>query len=57
MEQLELIHLDIREPVMPTSAGGARYWLTFIDDFTRGMWIYFINKKSESLQKLQKFIT
>ena len=41
---------------MPTSAGGARYWLTFTDDFTRETWIYFMKEKSESLQKLQKFV-
>ena len=41
---------------MPTSAGGARYWLTFSADFTSGTWIYFMKEKSESLQKLQDFV-
>ena len=57
MECLELIHFDVREQVTPTSAGEARYWLTFTNDFTQGTWIYFIIEKSEFLQKLQEFIT
>ena len=57
MEYLELIHSEVGEPVMLTSAGGARYWLTFTNDFTQGTWIYFIKEKSKSIQKLQEFVT
>ena len=56
-ECLELIHLDVGGPVTPPSAGRARYWLTFTDDYTQKTWIYFMKKKSKALQKLQKFTT
>ena len=56
-ERLKLIHLDVEEPVTPSSARGARYWLTFTDDYTRGTWIYFMKKKSKALQKFQEFTT
>ena len=57
MERLELIHSDVGGPVTLTSARGARYWLTFTDDFTQGTWIYFMKEKSKSLQKLQESVT
>ena len=57
MEHLEFIHSDVGGPVTPTSAGGARYRLTFTNDFTQETWIYFMKEKSESLQKLQEFVT
>ena len=30
---------------------GSRYILTFIDDFSRYTWVFFIKKKSEFLEK------
>ena len=33
-ECFELIHLNVGRPVNPPSAGGARYWLTFTDNYT-----------------------
>ena len=56
MKQLKLIHSDVGGPVTPTSAGGARYWLTFTNDFTHRTWIYFMKEKYESLHKLQEFV-
>jgi transposase InsO family protein len=32
-----------------TSIGGSTYFLTFIDDFSRNTWIYFLNNKSDAL--------
>ena len=32
---LELIHIDTCGPFTPTVLGGYRYFITFIDDFTR----------------------
>ena len=34
-----------------TSMNGSRYILTFIDDFSRYTWVFFIKKKSEVLEK------
>ena len=44
---LGLIHSDIRNPMPITSMNGSRYVLTFIDDFSRYKWVFFIKKKSE----------
>jgi len=32
---LEIVHSDVCGPMKTTSMGGARYFLTFIDDFSR----------------------
>ena len=36
---LELIHTDICGPITSTSMGGYRYFITFIDDYSRFGWI------------------
>lgn len=38
-EKLELIHSYVCEPIMPASNGGSSYFITFIDDFSRKIWI------------------
>ena len=49
---LGLIHSDISGPMPTTSMNGSRYVLTFIDDFSRYTWVFFIKiKKSKVLEK------
>jgi len=38
-----------------SSVGGAKYFLTFIDDHLRKIYIYFLNNKSEVLKKFKSF--
>ena len=44
---LELIHSDVCGPMSSTSLSGFDYYITFIDDFSRKTWIYFLKAKSE----------
>ena len=37
------------------SIGGSFYFLTFIDDFSRKTWIYFLRHKSETFSKFKEF--
>ncbi|XP_043692937.1 uncharacterized protein LOC122643378 [Telopea speciosissima] len=46
---LELIHTDISGPFPIPSVGDQRYFITFIDDFSRYGYLYLISKKSNSL--------
>ena len=39
---LDLIHTDVWGPSPVASIGGARYYVTFIDDFSRRFWVYFL---------------
>jgi hypothetical protein len=55
MTLLELIHSDIFGPVKQISLGGMRYMVTFIDDFSRYVWVYFMEEKSETFLKFKEF--
>lgn len=37
------------------SSGHNRYFLTFIDDYSRKTWVYFLKRKSEVFNKFKKF--
>ena len=44
---LQLIHTDLWGPSPVKSRNGFSYYITFIDQFTRFSWIYFLKAKSE----------
>lgn len=52
---LELIHSDLMGPFPHLSINKARYVLTFLDDFTRYTWVYFLRQKSEVFEHLKDF--
>ncbi|XP_021746663.1 uncharacterized protein LOC110712507 [Chenopodium quinoa] len=43
----ELIHCDLWGPYKTPSTCGAHYFLTIVDDFSRGVWVYLLNDKTE----------
>ncbi|GJV61682.1 putative RNA-directed DNA polymerase [Tanacetum coccineum] len=51
---LELIHTDICGP-FPSGIGGHKSFITFIDDYSRYMYLFLINEKSESLEMFKTF--
>jgi transposase InsO family protein len=51
---LERIHSDLHQlPVFTSSS--FRYWLLFIDDYSRYFWIYLLRKKSETFDAFTQF--
>ena len=57
--KLDLIHSNVWGTTQNVSLGGSRYFISFIDDYTRHMWIYLIEKKSEvfdCFQDLKSFV-
>ncbi|KAL4353579.1 hypothetical protein GQ457_06G019510 [Hibiscus cannabinus] len=52
---LELIHADLCGPMQTESLGGSHYFLLFTDDYSRMSWVYFLENKSETFEKFQKF--
>ncbi|KAE8665844.1 Retrovirus-related Pol polyprotein from transposon TNT 1-94 [Hibiscus syriacus] len=51
---LELVHFDVwQAPV--TSIGGAKYFVSFIDDYSRRCWVYPIKKKSDVFSTFKNF--
>nr|CAD1833005.1 unnamed protein product [Ananas comosus var. bracteatus] len=44
---LDYIHSDLWGPAPVPSKGGAKYMLTFIDDYSRKVWTFFLLQKSD----------
>ena len=47
VEPFALVHSDIWGPSRTTSLCGARYFVTFIDDFSRLTWVYLLKDRSQ----------
>ena len=54
-ERLQLVHSDVAGPMKTESLGGARYFVTFIDDFSRCVTVYPIKHKSDVLEKFKEW--
>jgi transposase InsO family protein len=52
---LELINADVCGPIIPDSFSGKEYFITFIDDYSRKCWVYFLEKKSEAFETFKNF--
>ncbi|KMQ91985.1 gag-pol polyprotein [Lasius niger] len=52
---LELLHMDLCGPMENTSLGGSRYFMTIVDDHSRKIFIYFLEKKSQALECFEDF--
>ncbi|KAE8730369.1 tir-nbs resistance protein [Hibiscus syriacus] len=54
-KSLELIYSDVFGPVKQQSISGMWYMVTFIDDFSRYVWVFFIKEKSDTFSKFKEF--
>lgn len=52
----DLVHTDVCGPMRTGSASGKRYFVTFIDDYSRYCFVYFLKNKSEVYDKLKEFV-
>ena len=52
---LQLVHSDICGPIKPISNSNKRYFISFIDDFSRKVWVYFLTEKSEAFYTFKRF--
>ncbi|RVW36278.1 Retrovirus-related Pol polyprotein from transposon TNT 1-94 [Vitis vinifera] len=52
---LDLIYIDICGPLTPTALGGYKYFITFIDNFSRYGYVELIHEKSDSLNVCKAF--
>ena len=53
--KLQCIHSDVCGPMPTESIGKRRYFVTFIDDYTRCCRVYFMRNKSEVFTKFKEF--
>ena len=54
-QKLQLIHTDVCGPMKTALLCGNKYFILFIDDYTRMCWVYFIKFKSEVFTIFQTF--
>jgi transposase InsO family protein len=52
---LELIHSDVCGPMPSSSISGYVYYVSFIDDYSRKTWIYFLKTKDEVFNKFKEY--
>ena len=53
---LEMVGSDLCGPIMPVSTEGFKYVISFIDNFSGYIFVYFIKQKSDATKALQKFL-
>ena len=54
-KKLQLVHADICGLILPKSNNGKRYLITFIDDYSRKNWAYFLFEKFKALAMFKKY--
>ncbi|KAJ0179561.1 hypothetical protein K1T71_005273 [Dendrolimus kikuchii] len=52
---LEIIHSDLCGPMETPSFGGVRYFITFIDDYSRKVFVYFLKNKLDVKSIFENF--
>jgi hypothetical protein len=52
---LDLIHSDVCGPMSVQSVSGFKYYVIFIDDYSRKTWIYFLKTKDEVFDRFREF--
>ena len=56
IELLELIHTDLCEFEGKLTRGGNKYFITFIDDFSKYAYVYLLKNKSDAFEKFKEFL-
>ena len=51
----ELVHTDVRGPCQTVSTLGFQYFVTFIDDYSRCIWLFLMKNQAELFSIFQKF--
>jgi hypothetical protein len=54
-DKLDVVYSDVCGPFDTESLGGNRYFVSFVDEYSRMMWLYLIKTKDEVLTVFQKF--
>jgi transposase InsO family protein len=53
-ERLKLVHGDLCGPATPATPGGRRYFLQFVDDISRYMWVVVLGSKGEAADAIRR---
>ena len=50
-----MVHTDVWGTSLVSSLWGSRFYVTFIDDFSRKVWVYFLKHKSDVFETFKKW--
>ena len=53
---LQVVHTDLAGPIDPVSSEGFKYCIAFTDDYSGTVFTYFLKKKSNTVQAMEKFL-
>jgi len=53
---LQLVHTDLAGPISPVAKDGFRYAISFIDDYSGVMFLYFLKQKSDAVAATERFL-
>jgi transposase InsO family protein len=53
---LELLHMDLFSPIAYISIDGSKYCLVIVDDYSRLIWVFFLQEKSQTQETLKRFL-
>ena len=53
---LELVHADLAGPITPNSHEGYKYAISFTDDFSGAMFVYFLKQKNKTVRATEQFL-
>ena len=53
---LELVHCDLSGPIEPVAKDGFKYVLSFVDDFSGLIMIYFLRTKDDTLRATERYL-
>ena len=54
-EVLDLVHIDLCGPMSTSAKSGYKYFITFIDDYSRYGYIYLMSHKCEVFEKFKEY--
>ena len=52
---LDYVHSDVWGPSPTVSYGGAKYYVLFVDDFSRKVWVYVLKIKANVFNTFKQF--
>ena len=52
----DLVHCDVWGPAPHPSPTGGKYYMVFVDDYTRASWTYILKSRKEVLSRVQHFL-
>ena len=52
---LEIVYLSVCSPMKNMSVGGAKYFIIFLDDFLKNVWVYMMKSIREWFERFKEF--